>query len=118
MTRDGGIGGVRQTELDDRAARPAWPFARRHRREKAVDDDLLDFVTRKLRGARAADQFRARAEPRDEGGLGRLRAKQLLFRGAATRTQLGEAACGRALALFVGAGAPPPARDRVAAAAA
>ena len=100
MTRDRGIGRVGQAKFDDRATRPAGPFVRRHRRKETVDDDPLDLVARDLHRARAADQFRARAEQRDRGGVGRLRAEQLFLRMTATLDQLRQTRSRQTRALF------------------
>ena len=91
VPRDGRIARIRQAEFDDRAARAARQFVGRDLRKEAVDDDLLDFLPRQLRRARAADQAAARAEQRDRDRVGRVGAEQALLRGAAALDELRQA---------------------------
>ena len=94
VPRDGRVARIGQPEFDDRGAR-ARQLAGFDLRKEPVDDDLLDFLSRQLGRARAADELAARAEQRDVDGFGRIVAEQPLLRGTATLDELRQARGGQ-----------------------
>ncbi|GAB1461918.1 hypothetical protein MASR2M50_36930 [Thauera sp.] len=98
VAADRRVGGIGQTELDDRGAPAPGRLVRRDQGQEAVHHEAQDLVAAQLGRARRADQARPGAEQGDLDLFRRVRGEQLLLRHAAALHQLRELGGGQAFA--------------------